>query len=209
MFFRKRRGGQENRERPQRGQSQLSLSLSHSRSTSSDSQEFLNLRLYPGPEDGHWVTFQRLLLPQIRDTHQHLVYTRRNPRWLTRLFLFSHRGIPHSRPSPPLKLSNTFQMFFYFQPATYGLWDWPDRAKAGLSLSQLAAGMATICGNEDSTSVKQAPSPERNPWSQLRALLPPSTKCSLMPDISLQPKDQHPGQFIQSTDPIPCFSYVF
>ena len=63
-------------------------------------------------------------------------------------------------------------MLFYFQPATYGLWDWPDRAKAGLSHSQLAADMVAICGNEDSTSVKQAPSPDRAPWSRLRAWAP-------------------------------------
>lgn len=34
------------------------------------------------------------------------------PRWVTRLSLFTRRGIPDSRPSPPLKSSNAFKCSF-------------------------------------------------------------------------------------------------
>lgn len=66
------------------------------------SQGSETLQFAPGP--------RRLPLSHLAG--QLVLFQREEPRWVTRLFLFTRRGIPDSRPSPPLKLSHTFKCSF-------------------------------------------------------------------------------------------------
>lgn len=59
-----------------------------------------------GPEDGHWVTLRACCCPGC------VIHTKEEPCRLIQQFLFTHQGIPDSRPSPPLKLSNTCKCSF-------------------------------------------------------------------------------------------------
>ena len=123
------------------------------------------------------------------------------PRWVTRLSLFTRQGIPNSRPSPPLKSSNAFKCSFISSQLHMayetGLTE-PKQGCPTASWQQIglqSAGMKTALQ-----------------WSRhllqtglLGADWERGPRHQMLSNANCQPaaRDQHPGQFIQSADFIP------
>ena len=123
------------------------------------------------------------------------------PRWVTRLFLFTRRGIPDSRPSPPLKLSNTFKCSFISSQLHMayetGLTE-PKQGCPTASWQQIwlqSAGMKTAL--QWSRHLPQT--------GLLGADWELGPRHQMLSNANCQPaaRDQHPGQLIQSADFIP------